>query len=193
MTRIKFLEIRDRHTFIPAVAIDCTLSGNSFDDYLLRRAAYDDTRRILLTALAGGRPANCDCHAWGDRTWRVAHDYIAKHWDEIADAAVIDVQFILGECPVPKESERYTESAVPAWRTTANFPDHAVITILGDFATNNPKSKGAAMRFALYENGMTVGAYVEKCSKHGISRGQARADVRWDAVKSFIAVTVPAA
>ena len=27
MTRIKFIELRDRNTFIPAVAIDCSLSG----------------------------------------------------------------------------------------------------------------------------------------------------------------------
>lgn len=110
MTRLKFIEIRDRGTFIPAVAIDCSLSGNSFNDYLLRRAGYGDRRCILLTRIDGGR-AHYDPYDWGDRTWTVTHDYLEKHWDEIADAEVIDVEFILGEREKPKISERY--EAVP--------------------------------------------------------------------------------
>ena len=102
-----FIEIRDKGTFIPAVAIDCSLSGNSYDDYLLRRAGYGDTRCILLTRLDGGRMAHYDPYNWGDRTWLVAHHHIIKHWDEIADAEVIDVEFILGERAEPKISERY--------------------------------------------------------------------------------------
>lgn len=106
MTRLKFIEIRDKATFIPAVAIDCSLSGNSYDDYLLRRAGYGDRRLILLTRIDGGK-AHYDSHYWGDRTWAVVHDYLEKHWDEIADAEVIDVEFILGESEKAKVSERY--------------------------------------------------------------------------------------
>jgi hypothetical protein len=107
MNRVKFLEIRDKGTFIPAVAVDMSLSGNSYNDYLLRRAGYGDMRCILLTRLSGGSKANYDCYDWGDRTWQVAHNYIAEHWDEIADAEVIDVECILGETSQPKKSERY--------------------------------------------------------------------------------------
>jgi hypothetical protein len=107
MTRVKFLEIRDKGTFIPAVAIDCSLFGNSYDDYLLRRAGYGEKRCILLTSLHGRRPAHHDPYDWGDRTWHVAHLYIEEHWDEIADAGVIDVEVALGEKETPKVSERY--------------------------------------------------------------------------------------
>ena len=107
--RVKFLEIRDAGTFIPAVAVDCSLTGNSFDDYLLRRAGYHGGGRlILLTALFGGRRAEYDPYAWGDRTWHVAHLYVTKHWDSIFDAEVIDVEHILGERATVKTSERYT-------------------------------------------------------------------------------------
>lgn len=109
MIRLKFLEIRDKGTFIPAVAIDCSLSGNSFDDYLLRQAGYGTTRCILLTSLYGRHHANYDPYDWGDRTWRAAHLYIEEHWDEIADAEVIDVEFALGETTTIKVSERYIE------------------------------------------------------------------------------------
>jgi hypothetical protein len=111
--RVKFIEIRDKATFIPAVAIDMSLTGNSYDDYLLRRAGYGAGMRcILLTRLDGGTKAYYDCYDWGDRTWKVAHNYIAEHWNDIADAEVIDVQFILGETIERKVSERY--DAVPS-------------------------------------------------------------------------------
>ena len=106
MQRTKFIEIRDRHTFIPAIAIDCSLSGNSDNDYLLRRAGYGATRCILLTRLSGGSKAEYDCYDWADRTWTVAHNYITEHWDEIADSEVIDVEHILGERAERKASER---------------------------------------------------------------------------------------
>jgi hypothetical protein len=105
---VKFLEIRDRATFIPAVAVSCELSGNEYDDYLLRRAGYGSFQRcVLLTRLDGGWPAHYDPHDWGDRTWQVAHAYITEHWDEITDSEVIDVQVILGEATEPKVSERH--------------------------------------------------------------------------------------
>ena len=37
-----------------------------------------------------------------------AHDYIAEHWAELDDGDVIDVEFILGEKPTKKISERET-------------------------------------------------------------------------------------
>jgi hypothetical protein len=110
MTRVKFIEIRDRSTFIPAVAVDCSLSGNSYADYLLRRAGYGTNRCVMLTRLSGGH-ANYDPYGWDNRTMKVAHNYIADHWDEIADAEVIDVEHILGETAEPKVSERYENRA----------------------------------------------------------------------------------
>lgn len=110
MNRVKFIEILDRNTFIPAVAIDMSLSGNSFNDYLLRRAGYGETRCVLLTRVDGGK-ACYDPFDWGDRTFHVAHKYIAEEWDSIFDAEVIDVEYLLGETTKAKESERYSSWA----------------------------------------------------------------------------------
>lgn len=104
---VKFLEIRDRATFLTAVAISCELCGNGWDDYLLRRAGYGSQRCIMLTHLGGDRIAHHDPQDWGDRTWQVAHAYITDKWDEITDSEVIDVEYILGESAVKKKSERH--------------------------------------------------------------------------------------
>jgi hypothetical protein len=102
-------EIRDRATFIPALAVDCGLTGNPDYDYLLRRAGYGAIRCIMLTHLGGGRLANCDALDWRDRTWQAAHTHIAQNWDSLSDGDVIDVQYILGETEKQKQSERFDE------------------------------------------------------------------------------------
>ena len=107
MNRIKFLEIRDTATFIPVIAIDCSLTGNPYNDYLLQRAGYGQERCILLTRLSGHGPAEYDPYSWNDRTYHIAHDFIYENWDVICDAEVIDVEFILGETKMKKVSERY--------------------------------------------------------------------------------------
>jgi hypothetical protein len=107
MNRIKFLEIRDISTFIPVIAIDLSLTGNSYNDYLLQRAGYGEERCILLTRLQGHSYAEYDPYAWNDRTYRVAHAFICENWDNIYDAEVIDVEYILGETKEKKSSERY--------------------------------------------------------------------------------------
>ena len=127
MLKTKLLEIRDRNTFIPAIAIEMisrpllgdssvssltqcdTTSDHEARRYLLRRAGYADDERhptILLTHLDGGRVAQCDVYAWGDRTWKVAHHYIEQHWHDLKDGDVICVEHILGERATPKVSER---------------------------------------------------------------------------------------
>jgi hypothetical protein len=124
--KAKALEIRDRHTFIPALAVDMNPGppapdgGMSLDElarhladqvgrmYLLRRAGYacDGEPIIMLTRMAGGLRAFYDPYDWCDRTWTTAHNYIVEHWNELRDGDVIDVEFILGESTQPKVSER---------------------------------------------------------------------------------------
>jgi hypothetical protein len=41
----------------------------------------------------------------------VSHNYIIDHFDELADGDVVDVEFILGEKPAKKVSERLTVHA----------------------------------------------------------------------------------
>src|SRR6266542_5222131 len=111
----KVLEIRDRNTFIPVLAVDMnpvfkdrhTLDISNAQRYLLRRAGYacDGKPIILLTRLEGGR-STYDPFDWGDLSWKVAHNYIRKHWSNLADGDVIDVEFILNESDAPKVSER---------------------------------------------------------------------------------------
>lgn len=95
----KLFEIRDRATFISALAIQ--VSGA--DGYLMRRAGFESPM-VYLVALATER-ACYDPYNWGNRTMANAHHYIAEHWDELKGGEVIDVEFILGESKQPKQSE----------------------------------------------------------------------------------------
>jgi len=36
-------------------------------------------------------------YAWRDRTYTTAHEYLADHWEDVTDGAVLDVEVILGE------------------------------------------------------------------------------------------------
>lgn len=103
----KFIEIRDRSTFIPAFAF--SIDGS--DHYLARRAGFQ-SRLIYLVSLSAQR---CAYDPWnwagGGRTYNRAHQWIEQHWDEIENGAVVDVEFILGERAEPKRSEQETVSA----------------------------------------------------------------------------------
>lgn len=111
----KALEIRDRITFIAALAVD--MNPNLPDEtrsyetqrYLLRRCGYacNGQPNIILTRLDGNaKAAFNDPYSYDDRTWRTAHLYIIKHWSELKDGDVVDVEFILGETDKAKISER---------------------------------------------------------------------------------------
>jgi hypothetical protein len=76
----------------------------------LQRDGYraDDTERCIILIMAQCRGVAYDCYDWpsSPRTIRVAHNYIQDHWQALADGDVIDVEFILGERPTKKTSER---------------------------------------------------------------------------------------
>ena len=113
---VKMIEIRDRATFIVAVAVRLT-SGSPREFYLLRRAGYSaeqiarrDNRTppyVLLTRAEGG-DSNYDQFSWGNRTMFAVHDHLINHWNEITSGDVIDVEFFLGETSEPKISEEFT-------------------------------------------------------------------------------------
>lgn len=113
--KTKTFEIRDRGTFIPALAVSLR-PGNVADRYLLARAGYGETSSeqkdyVLLMQVAGGSgTVTCDPHDWGVsvRTMHVAHQHILDHWDELSSGDVVDVEFILGETDAPKTSEAGT-------------------------------------------------------------------------------------
>ena len=113
----KILEVRDRNTFIPVVAVQMFPSPlpscHEQQRYLLRRVGYpcDDPEQaqVLLARANGDGHAYSDPYQWvGSRTMQVAHMYILEHWYTLHDGDVVDVEFILGETREPKKSERET-------------------------------------------------------------------------------------
>jgi hypothetical protein len=116
----KTIEIRDRATYIAALAIKL-IPTNEADRYLLARSGYGpdvtvQSTYVLLMGLAGGLDKmTCDPYDWGDnRSRHVAHLWLIEHFDEIESGAVVDVEFILGETSGPKVSERFEESPLLA-------------------------------------------------------------------------------
>ena len=101
---LKCLEVRDRATFIPVVAMD-TRAANAQQQVLLRSQGYSvDGRTVIVVQLNDGT-GQCDAYAWGSRTMTAAHVYIEAHFGELKDGDVVDVEFILGESAAPKVSE----------------------------------------------------------------------------------------
>lgn len=107
--KTKLLEIRDVSTLIIALCVDMN-PDNECQRWGLRRYGYpcDARPNIMITHATGERRASNDPYYWGDRTWATAHHYIIEHWTELSDGDVVDVEFILGEKPTPKVSERAT-------------------------------------------------------------------------------------
>lgn len=113
MMEIKCLELRDAMTFIPVICIRPT-PNNEAQRYLLRRDGYagNEAERCIILIDAQCRGVAYDPYDWrGSRTKGQAHLYIEDHWHELKDGDVIDVQFILGETPERKKSERETATA----------------------------------------------------------------------------------
>jgi hypothetical protein len=112
---VKFFEVRDRATFLPVMAVRLTAARTSQDEWLMQRAGFadwqvhpeSDTPYVILWRLLGG-DANYDPYEWGNRTMANAHAHIMAHWSDLNSGDVIDVQFLLGENPTPKQSERLT-------------------------------------------------------------------------------------
>lgn len=101
MLETKTVEIRDRATLIPAIAM--LIRGGS-EDRLLWRAGFGPEPCVLLVHISDGQ-ANYDAFNWPNRTMREAHRWLNEHWEEHSDGGVVDVEFILGETATPKVSE----------------------------------------------------------------------------------------
>lgn len=67
--------------------------------------------------------------------------------------------------------------------------DAAVLTHVAE----NPKSGKSAVRYACYAEGETVADYIRKCVERGLTANatKARADLRWDFDRGFIALALP--
>ena len=108
---MKLFEIRDAATFISAMAIKLG-SYREEERFLLARAGYYNHDSAAGPYVILMRLTDCeaqyDPHSWagGARTMMNAHKHILEHFDELASGDVIDVEFILGEKPTKKVSER---------------------------------------------------------------------------------------
>jgi len=108
---IKMLEIRDKATFMPVMAIDVCAESEE-QKYLLSRAGFGTSGRgdyKIVIKMVGDITANYDEFSWGNgaRTMPIAHKHIRDYWDDLNDGDVVDVEFILGETESKKVSERY--------------------------------------------------------------------------------------
>lgn len=105
--QIKLFEVRDKATFLPVIAIS-TVSANEAQEYLLRHNGCVGSSNLVLLSRLRGNKQSYDPYSWNDRTMHTAHLYIEKHFHNLKDGDVIDVEFILGETSEPKLSERIT-------------------------------------------------------------------------------------
>ena len=102
---VKLLEIRDRATFLPVMAVSTVPAEGQV--YLLSRAGFSPSlASIILTRLSGESPSSADPYFWNNRTMETAHIYIEKNFPSLKDGDVVDVEFILGETTEAKPSER---------------------------------------------------------------------------------------
>ena len=123
--KVKSFEIRDKGTFIPALAVlmkptpiedlDHNTDSAEAERFLLARAGYgvrpgEEDAHVMLVRMdadGGQGQASYDPFNWGSaRTMTVAHQHIEAHWNELESGAVICVERILGERETPKVSER---------------------------------------------------------------------------------------
>lgn len=118
MTEVKYLEVRDSGTFIPAMAIRLRPRSEP-ERWLLARAGYGRTPKeqsdyVLLCRIDGGEgEVRCDPYSWpgGARTMPTAHAWLVEHFDNITSGDVICVEYILGERAEPKRSERESQQS----------------------------------------------------------------------------------
>ena len=112
MLDTKVIEIRDRATFVVAIATRLTnVSGRTSEQerYLLSRAGFgltcDDQAGYVVLYLPHNTRGTYDPFDWCDRTFHNVHQHLLRHWPEIKSGDVVDVEYILGETASPKKSE----------------------------------------------------------------------------------------
>lgn len=110
MIETKIFEVRDRGTFAPVMAVRLT-STIMAEIYLLRRSGFSISTKYspqILLVRMGDSTAEFSEFDWTSRTLRTAHRHIRENWDQLETGSVVDVEFILGEAPAQKLSERFT-------------------------------------------------------------------------------------
>lgn len=109
---VKVLEVRDKATFIPVMAIRLG-GGSDQEQWLVSRAGFGQTpeqqgRFVIFLPLDGSQlgQSHYDPHRWSGTTLFQAHIFIQENWAEIKSGEVIDVEFLRGDSKESKKSER---------------------------------------------------------------------------------------
>lgn len=108
--RMKVLEIRDRATCIPALAIQMVAGGPVEDRFLWRYGFPREATFSVVLMHLSTQQASSDPYEWGGRTWPAAHMWIIENFDRLNDGDVVDVRVILGETDTPAAPEIYTDN-----------------------------------------------------------------------------------
>ncbi len=107
----RLIEVRDRMTFIPVLAVRLANDGTE-TTYLLRRAGFIDESGsgvpIILTHLSR-MITHSEAYEWGGatRTMFTAHAELVQNWDKYPNGSVLDVRVVQGETDEPATSERF--------------------------------------------------------------------------------------
>ena len=104
---IKCVEIRDRLTCIPAIAIKMEAADLIEDRFLWRCGYPRDGSSVVLMKLSD-QDASSDPYGrrWGGtRTMPAALNWIIDHFDDVKHGGVVDVRVILGEATEPAVTE----------------------------------------------------------------------------------------
>lgn len=101
---IRVVEIRDRATFIPALAIKL-VPANPEERVLFKEIGYHSVSNPCIILMSLALPSHAARYS-GDwrgaaRTMPVAHKWIEDNWDLVMDNHVIDVEYILKEVDKP--------------------------------------------------------------------------------------------
>lgn len=111
--KTKLFEIRDRGTFMPAMATQVRGSDEK-EIYLLKSSGFSNSNAggftpLIILHFLELNEAHYDAYHWEDRTRFTAHQYIQENWEKLKSGDVIDVEYILGETTEPKMSQRAEE------------------------------------------------------------------------------------
>ncbi len=137
---MKFLEVRDRATYIPVLALlpsEVSFAGLSefalsepercrIIDHGLSRSGWpivrEDNPPAILVVRLDKVDAKSDPYDWptSSRTMQAAHEDIRRRWNELRSGDVVDVEFFLGETKTRKTSDALP-APVPETRTTYRY------------------------------------------------------------------------
>lgn len=105
---VKTFEVRDVGTTVPVLALKLG-ARDARDRWILDRTGYETPEAYVILLRLNPIEGQYDPYEWTyGRTLRIAHFHLQEHFDDLPNGAVIDVQFILGETPSPRETEQVT-------------------------------------------------------------------------------------